>query len=155
VVRERLHAGEQLHPTQHQDVTDALLAGRREPLWEPGGKREKKVQVFPDQFSTWFGMELATSGRAAVLLFPRIVPSAVPAVVDGARTLGEDDFMSGATEDRYPDHFGLASGINGGGDDQARATVADRLAALPHNQVVLGHDAQANADFLAKLAGIQ
>ncbi len=37
VVRDRLQAGEQLHPTQHQDVTDALLAGRREPLWEPGG----------------------------------------------------------------------------------------------------------------------
>lgn len=155
VVRERLQAGEQLHPTQHQDVTDALLAGRREPLWEPGGKRERKVQVFPDQFSTWFGMELATGGRAAALLFPRIDPSAVPAVVDGDRALGEDDFMSGATEDRYPDHFGLAPGINGGGDDVARATVADRLATLPHHQVVLGHDVTANADFLAKLAGVQ
>lgn len=155
VVRERLQAGEQLHPTQHQDVTDALLAGRREPLWEPGGKRERKVQVFPDQFSAWFGMKLATGGRAAALLFPRIDPSAVPAVVVRARTLGEDDFMSGATEGRYPDHFGLAGGINGGGDDLARATVADRLAALPHHQVVLGHDVQANADFLAKLAGVQ
>ncbi|MFI0192109.1 hypothetical protein ACH4PW_31760 [Streptomyces sp. NPDC017082] len=154
VVRERLQAGEQLHPTQHQDVTDALLAGRREPLWEPGGKRERKVQVFPDQFATWFGVELATSGRAAALLFPRIDPSAVPAVADGARRLGEDDFMSGATEDRYPDHFGLAPGINGGGDDLARAAVADQLTALPHHQVVLGHDVQANADFLAKLAGL-
>ncbi|MFF8317913.1 hypothetical protein ACF06V_12185 [Streptomyces bobili] len=153
VVRDRLQAGEHLHPTQHQDVTDALLAGRREPLWEPGGKREKKVQVFPDQFTTWFGMELATGGRAAALLFPRIDPSAVPAVVDGERSLGEDDFMSGATEDRYPDHFGLAPGIDGGGDDLARATVTDQLASLPHHQVVLGHDVQANADFLAKLAG--
>ncbi|MER5200545.1 hypothetical protein ACWD3J_40630 [Streptomyces sp. NPDC002755] len=153
VVRERLRAGEQLHPTQHQDVTDALLAGRREPLWEPGGTREQKVQVFPDQFSTWFGMELATGGYAAGLLFPRIEPSAVPAVVDGDRTLGEDDFMSGATEDRYPDHFGLAPGIDGGGDDATRASVADRLAALPHHQVVLGHDVTANAAFLAKLAG--
>ncbi|MFI7300757.1 hypothetical protein [Streptomyces sp. NPDC050121] len=107
VVRERLQAGEQLHPTQHQDVTDALLADRREPLWEPSGKREMKVQVFHDQFSTWFGMELATGGRAATLLFPRIDPSAAPAVVDGSRPLGEDDFMSGATEARYPDHFGL------------------------------------------------
>ncbi|MFJ9591033.1 hypothetical protein [Streptomyces acidicola] len=155
VVRERLQAGERLHPTQHQDVTDALLASRREPLWEPGGKRERKVQVFPDQFSTWFGMELATGGRAAALLFPRIDPSALPAVVDGNRTLGEDDFIGSATEDRYPDHFGLAPGINGGGDDMARAAVADRLAALPHHQVVLGHDVEANADFLAKLAGVQ
>ncbi len=63
--------------------------------------------------------------------------------------------MSGATEDRYPDHFGLAPGVNGGGSDPARATVADRLAALPHHQVVLGHDVQASADFLAKLAGVQ
>ncbi|WP_200307660.1 hypothetical protein [Streptomyces adelaidensis] len=153
VVRERLQAGEQLHPTQHQDVTDALFAGRREPLWESGGKRERKVQVFPDQFATWFDMELTTGGRAAALLFPRIDPSAVPAVIEGDRALGEDDFMSGATEDRYPDHFGLAPGINGGGDDLARAAVADQLAALPHHQVVLGHDVQANADFLAELAG--
>jgi hypothetical protein len=153
VVRDRLQAGEQLHPTQHEDVTAALLAGRREPLWEPGGKRERKAQVFPDQFITWFGMELATGGAAAALLFPRIDSAAVPALVDGARTLREDDFMSGATEDRYPDHFGLAYGISGGGGDLARAAVADRLAALPRHQVVLGHDVTANADFLTKLAG--
>lgn len=150
VVRDRLKHGEQLHPTQHQDVTDALLAGRREPLRKPGGT-EKKVQVFPDQFVTWFGMELATAGCAAGLLFPRIDPGVSPALVDGDRTLGEDDFMSGATEDRYPDHFGLAYGINGGGSDLARAAVADRLSGLPYHQVVLGHDVAANADFLAKL----
>ncbi|GAQ57718.1 hypothetical protein [Streptomyces acidiscabies] len=152
VVRDRLKAGEHLHPTQHQDVTDALLDGRREPLWEPGGKRERKAQVFPDQFTTWFGMTLATGGRAAGLLFPRIDPAAVPALVDGDRALGEDDFMSGATEDRYPDIFGLAQGIDGGGNKPARATVADRLAQLPHHQVVLGHDTAANADFLTELA---
>ncbi|MGW2777237.1 hypothetical protein ACWC4C_32860 [Streptomyces olivaceoviridis] len=150
VVRDRLMNGEQLHPTQHRDVTDALLAGRREPLRKPGGT-EKKVQVFPDQFVTWFGMELATGGCAAGLLFPQIDPAASPGLVDGDRTLGEDDFMSGATEDRYPDHFGLAYGINGGGSDLARAAVADRLSGLPHHQVVLGHDVAANADFLAKL----
>ncbi|WP_018544020.1 hypothetical protein [Streptomyces sp. LaPpAH-108] len=155
VVRRRLQAGERLHPTQHQEVTDALLADRREPLWEPGGKRERKVQVFPDQFATWFGMELATGGNAAMLLFPWIDPSATPAVVNGARPLGEADFMSGVTEDRYPDHFGLAQGINGGGGDAARAAVADQLAQLPQHQVVLGHDVQANADFLAKLTDVR
>ncbi|MEW2130336.1 hypothetical protein [Streptomyces sp. NPDC005435] len=154
VVRRRLQAGERLHPTQHQEVTDALLADRREPLWEPGGTRERKVQVFPDQFSTWFGMELAAGGNAATLLFPRIDPSAAPAVINGARTLNEADFMSGVTEDRYPDHFGISQGINGGGGDVARATVADRLAQLPQHQVVLGHDVQANADFLAKLTDV-
>ncbi|MEU4969116.1 phosphoenolpyruvate carboxykinase (ATP) [Streptomyces smyrnaeus] len=152
IVRDRLLAGEKLHPTQHDDVTEALLAGRREPLWEPGGKRERKVQIFPDQFTSWFGMNLATGGHAAAMLFPRIDPAATPALVDGARTLAEEDFMSGATEDRYPDHFGLAHGISGGGSDLARTTVADRLAALPHHQIVLGHDTQANADFLTKLA---
>ncbi|MEU1558514.1 hypothetical protein ABZ517_38255 [Streptomyces scabiei] len=152
VVRDRLQAGERLHPTQHQNVTDALLAGRREPLWEPGGKRERKVQVFPDQFADWFGMKLATGGRAGALLFPRIDPTAVPALTDGERTLSENDFMSGATEDRYPDHFGLAHGIDGGGSDLARATVAEHLAALPHHQIVLGHDVGANADLLTKLS---
>ncbi|MEU9796893.1 hypothetical protein AB0E27_41220 [Streptomyces sparsogenes] len=152
VVRDRLKAGEQLHPTQHQDVTDALLAGRREPLWEADGRREKKVQVFPDQFATWFGMALAPGGRAAGLLFPRIDPAASPALVEDDRTLGEQDFMSGATEDRYPDIFGLAQGIDGGGTERARAAVADHLAQLPHHAVALGHDTNANADFLSKLA---
>lgn len=153
IVRERLQAGEQLHPTQHQDVTDALLADRREPLWEPGGRRERKVQVFPDQFSTWFGMQLATGGRAAAVLFPRIERDATPAVVDGDKSLSDGDFMSGATEDRYPDIFGLAEGINGGGSDLARTVAADRLMALPHRQVVLSHDVAASADFLGKLVG--
>ncbi|MFH9677794.1 hypothetical protein ACH4L5_36920 [Streptomyces sp. NPDC017405] len=88
-------------------------------------------------------------------LLPRLpgaAPEAVPSLVDGERTLGESDFMSGATEDRYPDHFGLAHGIDGGGNDLARATVAEHLASLPHHQVVLGHDVTANADFLTKLA---
>ncbi|MGV9933993.1 hypothetical protein ACWDY4_25985 [Streptomyces olivaceoviridis] len=48
--------------------------------------------------------------------------------------------------------FDNARGINGGGSDVARASVANRLAALPHHQVVLSHDIHAGADFLAKLA---
>ncbi len=96
MVRDRLQAGEHLHLTQHQDVTDAFLAGNREPLWEPGSKRERKAQVFPDQFTNWFGMTLATNGRAAALLFPRIDPITTPVLVDGERTLHEADFMSGA-----------------------------------------------------------
>jgi hypothetical protein len=108
--------------------------------------------VFPDQFDRWFGMGLADGGQAAGLLFPRIDSGAVPGLVDGDRTLSEEDFMSGATEDRYPDIFGLAQGINSGGSELARATIADRLATLPHHQIVLGHDIPANADFLTKLA---
>src|SRR5687768_10242274 len=63
---------------------------------------------------------------------------------------GRGRLHGAATEDRYPDHFGLAYGINGGGSDLARAAVADRHAGLPHHQVVLSHDVAANADFLAK-----
>lgn len=148
VARERLNAGEFLHPTQDQRVTDALLAGDRTPQWD--GKRELKAQVFPDQFPDWFGVKMATSGRAAVLLFPRIMPGAIPAVEDDGRRLADSDFMRGKTEDRYPDVFDLVR-VDGGGTIEARRAVADRLAVLPHRSVVLGHDLKANADFLARL----
>ncbi|WP_433891999.1 hypothetical protein [Streptomyces sp. CA-111067] len=149
VARERLEAGETLHPTQDQQVTDALLAGSRTPLWD--GNRELKVQVFPDQFPAWFGLRMATGGRAVALLFPRMEPDASPALAEGGRGLSAHDFMSGKTEDRYPDVFGLAR-VDGGGTAEARRAVTERLAALPHHSVVLGHDVTANADFLAKLA---
>lgn len=67
-VRERLERGETLHPTQDGRVTKALLAGRREPLWEDG--KELKTQVWPNQFPDWFGIPLATHGEAAALTFP-------------------------------------------------------------------------------------
>ncbi|MGW5690770.1 hypothetical protein ACWEWX_07320 [Streptomyces asiaticus] len=152
VVRQRLQDGEELHPTQHQAVTDALQAGQREPLWTPGdGKRERKAQLFPDQFVTWFGMRLATEGNAATLLFPRITRGADPALTHEARQVTESDFMSGSTEDRYPDVFGLAAGIDGGGSESARHDVAERLAKLPNHALVLGHDTAANTAFLSTL----
>ncbi|MFG2322893.1 hypothetical protein [Streptomyces sp. NPDC048568] len=150
-VRERLEAGEALHPTQDESVTQALLAGDRTPLWERG--KEMKTQVFPDQFTSWFGVPLATGGEAAVLVFPRIEAGATPAVEETDRVLGTADFMSGATEDRYPDVFALL-GVDGGGTAAAREAVAQRLAKLPHHSVVLGHDVAANADFLAKATGL-
>jgi hypothetical protein len=149
-VRERLAAGETLHPTQDGRVTEAIREGDCTPLWE-GGK-ELKTQVFPDQFPNWFGVPLATEGEAAVLVFPRIDREATPAEEDRRRSLGEGDWMSGATEDRYPDVFGLL-GMDGGGAVGVRQEVARRLAELPHHSVVLGHDVTANADFLAKVAG--
>jgi hypothetical protein len=148
VARERLEAGEALHPTQNQRVTDALLAGNRDPLWD--GERELKAQVFPDQFPHWFGLRMATGGRAAALVFPRIEPDATPSPTGDRRTLSDHDFMSGRTEDRYPDVFELAR-VDGGGTAQARQDVAQRLAKLPHHSVVLGHDVSANAAFLNKL----
>lgn len=151
IARERLEGGDALHPTQDERVTQALLAGDRTPLWENG--RELKTQVFPDQFTSWFGVPLATRGQAAALVFPRIEAGAAPAEEETDRTLCEADFMSGATEDRYPDVLGLV-GVDGGGADESRREVARRLAALPHHGVVLGHDAGANADFLAKTLGL-
>ncbi|MFF8990225.1 hypothetical protein ACF09H_09800 [Streptomyces sp. NPDC014983] len=150
-VRERLERGETLHPTQDVRVTKALLAGRREPLWEDG--KELKTQVWPNQFPDWFGVPLATHGEAAALFFPRIEQDAEPALEEGVvRDLGYGDFMSGETEDRYPDVFGLAR-VDGGGSAEARREVAHLLADLPHHSVVLGWDVTANAAFLAKLTG--
>ncbi|MFE5262920.1 phosphoenolpyruvate carboxykinase (ATP) [Streptomyces coelicoflavus] len=149
-VRERLTAGESLHPTQDRRVTDAIRAGDAMPLWE-GGK-ELKTQVFPDQFPEWFGVPLATEGEAAVLVFPRIEAGATPAVEETSRTVNDADFMSGRTEDRYPDVFGLL-GVDGGGAEGARSSVARLLSGLPHHAVVLGHDVRANADLLAKVTG--
>ncbi|MDQ1019007.1 hypothetical protein [Streptomyces afghaniensis] len=145
VAREWLDAGEVLHPTQDSRVTKALREGGRTALWD--GPKELKVQVFPDQFTSWFGVPLATEGRVAAVVFPRIARSAAPALEDTARTVSESDFLFARTEDRYPDVFGLV----GEGFGAPRHEVARRLDRLPHYTVVLGHDVQANADFLSKL----
>ncbi|MCF3961667.1 hypothetical protein [Streptomyces fuscigenes] len=149
--REHLNAGGSFHPTQHDSVTASLLAGDHTPLWEKPG-RERKVQVFPDQFPSLFEVPLAVGGRAAGLLFPQVDAEAAPDLVYGSRTLGEADFMSGATEDRYPDVFGQAQGVDGGGRESARREVASRLAALPHRAVRLNHDVPASAAVLCKVA---
>jgi len=151
LAQKHLRTGGSFHPTQHESVTEALLAGDHTPLWE-SAKRERKVQVFPDQFPDLFGVPLATGGRAAGLLFPQVETDAAQDVIDGARTLGEDDFMSGATEDRYPDVFRQAQGVDGGGRASARAEVAARLAELPHRAVRLSHDVPASAAVLVKVA---
>lgn len=149
--QEHLRAGGSFHPTQHASVTEALLTGDHTPLWE-NAKRERKVQVFPDQFPDLFDVPLATGGRAAALLFPEVEADAAPDGVDSIRTLREADFMSGATEDRYPDVFGQAHGVDGGGRKSARAEVASRLAVLPHRAVRLSHDIPASVALLSKVA---
>lgn len=146
-VRKRVEEGEALHPTQESRVTAALLAGGRTPLWD--GRRELKTQIFPDQFPDWFGLRLSTGGRAAHLLFPKVVADASPSAVAAQRSLRGDDFMRGCTEDRYPDIFGLAGGIDGGGRPEERAEVTERLAQLPAHSVTLGHDLDANSRLLA------
>ena len=63
--------------------------------------------------------------------------------------LSDLDFMTGGTEDRYPDVFDLAGGVDG---FDARAHLVTRLAALPNHTVTLRHDVAANTNFLAALA---
>ncbi|MFI9724660.1 hypothetical protein ACIHFE_34405 [Streptomyces sp. NPDC052396] len=141
-VRERVQRGEQLHPTQHQKVTDALHAGSRTPLWKGSGK-ELKPQFFPDQLGTWLGLALATEGQAARILFPQITPGAEPALCGEDRTVAAGDFFTAGTEDRYPDVFGLLPG-----DLPGTEPLLELLGKLPRHAMVLGHDVKANTDFL-------
>ncbi|WP_031487753.1 hypothetical protein [Streptomyces bicolor] len=145
-VRDKVRAGEQLHPTQHPDVTEALHDGRREPLWKDTGK-ELKPQFFPDQLSTWLGLTLSTGATAAGLLFPSVNPEATPAQVENGRALTEADVFTSKTEDRYPDIFGLTPTTATGAQE-----LTEHLARLPRRSVILSHDIDANAALLAKTA---
>ena len=104
IARERLQSGDALHPTQDQRVTDAILAGNRSPLWERG--KELKAQLWPHQFTSWFGVPLATEGEAAALLFPRIEAGTGPTAEDADRCLGDADFMSGQPRTATPTFSG-------------------------------------------------
>ncbi|MFP8886756.1 hypothetical protein [Streptomyces mangrovi] len=153
VVREHLAAGGAPHPSQDARATAAILAGHTTPLFDAG--REVKAHIRPEDFTGWFGLSGAATGRVAALIFPAVRPGARPGL-DGTRDVAavgvsESDFMMGATEDSYPDIFGLTGG-RGAGTQQARAEVAARLATVPGHVVVLGHDLGANAAFLTRLA---
>ncbi|GAA3592473.1 hypothetical protein [Streptomyces osmaniensis] len=145
-VRERVLAGEQLHPTQHPSVTEALRDGRRAPMWKPSGK-ELKPQFFPDQLSTWLGLTLATEATAAGLLFPTVTATASPVFLDDGRALAESDVFTRTTEDRYPDIFGLTPAAT-----PATAKLVDQLGRLPCRSLLLSHDIDANTALLAKAA---
>ncbi|MFE7114542.1 hypothetical protein ACFU99_03860 [Streptomyces sp. NPDC057654] len=135
-VRSLYLTGEQLHPTQHPQVTHALTVGDRTPQWNGNRRTELTCQFFPDQVVSWLGCTLATHATAAAVLHPRISAElAVPEAGEGAE-LGARDAFSAATDDRYPDP----------------GPVRERLAALPGQSVVLGHHAEANTDALTRLA---
>lgn len=143
-VRRRLQAGEKMHPTQHQRVTEALIANERQPLLKTSGK-ELKPQFFPDQLTTWLGMDLSTEGHAAALLFPQIRAGAEPALSDEKRGVQDGDYFNASTEDRYPDVFGLLPVTS------PSAALSERLASLPHQSFVLGHDPAAATTLLDKV----
>jgi len=145
-LRARVLDGEQMHPTQDQRVTDALHAGSTKPIWNAKSK-ELKPQFFPDQLSSLLRMTLVTQAHAAALLFPHVDKDAEPHVIDAPRALGEGDFFTGKTEDRYPDIFRLAPT-----EATPVTDLADRLAQLPRRALVLNHDSRTSAELLAKTA---
>ncbi|WDO11351.1 hypothetical protein ME763_37145 (plasmid) [Streptomyces murinus] len=145
-LRARVLIGEEMHPTQDQRVTDALHAGSKKPIWNAKGK-ELKPQFFPDQLTSILRMKLCAEANAAALLFPTVNADAKPHVTDTPRALGEEDFFTGKTEDRYPDIFRLAP------TKAAPVTdLADRLAQLPRRALVLNHCSGHSAELLAKSA---
>ncbi|MFE4590072.1 hypothetical protein [Streptomyces laurentii] len=145
VVRTHLVSGERMHPTQHQKVTDALLAGHREPLWTASGK-ELKPQLWPDQLTSWLSMPLATEGHATGILYPRITAFGEPRLTDSSRGVQDADFFDATTEDRYPDVFHL---LPTPGDHTFLRTHLD---ALPHQGLAMNHDPTANASILKEAA---
>lgn len=144
-VRARARAGGRMHPTQKQKVTDALLAGDRTPLWTTSGA-ELKPQFFPDQLESWLGLTLATEGHVVGILFPEIVPGAAPAVTMAARGVSDADFFGSATEDRYPDVFGLLPA------ETSTKALVGHLAQLPHRTLTMNHDPEASTAVLLEAA---
>ncbi|WP_406282708.1 hypothetical protein [Streptomyces sp. NBC_00209] len=140
-VRARVRAGEQMHPTQKQKVTDALLAGDRTPLWKASGV-EMKPQFFPDQLESWLGLTLATEGHAVGILFPEIKAKTVPGLTTVARGVADADFFGSATEDRYPDVFGLLPA------ETSTKELAGHLGRLPHQALTMNHDPDASTAVL-------
>lgn len=145
-VRARVRAGELMHPTQKQAVTDALLAGDRTPLWKESGA-EMKPQFFPDQLETWLGLTPATEGHAVGILFPDIAPEAEPALTTAARGVTDADFFSSATEDRYPDVFGLLP------PETSTLDLVGRLTQLPQQALTMNHDPEASTAVLLEAIG--
>ncbi len=145
--RDRIRSGDRPHPTQDVRVTMALRAGHRDPPRGPHG-RELKAQVFPHQLRDWFGLRLATAGRAAALLFPTVAPGVTPSYGGPHRGLEDSDFFTATTEDRYPDIFGLMPAAR----EHANTDVREHLARLPHHTVTLGHDITANTELLHEIA---
>ncbi|MDV5143996.1 hypothetical protein R1T08_06890 [Streptomyces sp. SBC-4] len=146
-VREHLTSGEQMHPTQHQTVTDALLTGHREPLWKKNGKGELKPQFFPDQLTSWLSIPLATQGHVVGILFPQITADAAPRLIETSRGVQDGDFFDEATEDRYPDTFSLLP------PPADHTALRVRLAELPRQGLVMGHDTSVNTALLKEAVG--
>ncbi|WP_282698286.1 hypothetical protein [Streptomyces sp. CC208A] len=147
-----LRTGEPPHPTQDQSVTDALVNGQVTPLRSESG-RELKAHIWPEQLTRWLGLPLATSGTATAVLLPRITPSlTAPAGIDTSRDahVTAEVFVASDTE-RYPDLFGFHNGSNAGMPN-AQSAVLQHLNRLPRHAIRLGHNHEANREFLTTLS---
>jgi hypothetical protein len=142
-VRTRLRAGQAPHPAQDPRITGALLAGQHEPVFDRGS--ELKALFSPGRFLDWFDVPMVAGARAAGIVFPYLRRDMEPETIDDAREINRQDFMGGTHDaDSRPEVFALPDD----GDTDARADAVRLLAELPYDSVVLGHDVEANAEFL-------
>ncbi|MEU8542954.1 hypothetical protein AB0C52_23710 [Streptomyces sp. NPDC048717] len=149
--RTHLHDGENPHPTQHPDVTTALLTGRTTPPRTPAG-RERKAHIWPHQLADWFNVTPATTAAATAILLPRITPGTTPrANPDRDTRIGASAYAVSDGPERYPDLLGLTL-TRARRHAEHREAVLAQLATLPALAVDLGHDHAANTRLLTALA---
>ncbi|WP_411574517.1 hypothetical protein [Streptomyces fradiae] len=111
-------------------------------------QRQGKPQFFPDQLHDWMGLVPATEGKAAALLFPTVTPDREPTLTDSGRTVEPGDFFSAATQDRYPDVFGLLP------EPRPTDDLRARLTQLPHQALTLNHDSAASTTVLERAVSL-
>jgi len=135
-------ASGELHSSTSKTALAALRAGARTPPHD--GEREAKAQLYPDQFTSLLGLPLATTARAAALVFPAIDLNAAPTIHPGGRELHDDDTFAAATEDRYHNVFALRQPES----TAARTAIFDRLHRLPRYTLTLSANLADNTPVL-------
>lgn len=146
-VRARLLGGEEFHPAQHPSVVAALRADSRRPVHDDTG-REMKLLVAPDRLRTWLGVEPVGTAELGMVLFPAVAEGASAALGRHTYRIGGSDMFTEATEDSYPDVFGLRR-APAGVRERARDTLLSALAGYPAGAVRLGYRLEDNVPVLA------
>lgn len=146
-VRGRLLSGEEFHPAQHHSVVAALRADSRQPVYDDTG-REMKLLVAPDRLRAWLGVEPIGTAELGMLLFPAVAKNTSAALARHTYRIGGADIFSDATEDSYPDVFGLRH-TPAGVRERAQSALLSELSGYPHVAVRLGYRLEANARLIA------
>lgn len=126
--------GVPLHPFLDRRVEAALREGRYERL-DDGG-RELKVELFPREMASLFGIPTATTAAVSAVLVPQPVPGEA-AHVDPVEEFSRH-VIWGPTSG-YPDFLGMGAPPRPLERPQTRVLL-DRLAALPRRQLALEFD---------------